>query len=196
MYSLSLRSGVTQSLRIGNVDDENKQNNYAQLNEDQPLLIPAVVVGSLLRELNDFRALNLMEFDPNNVMRLSIKSKKGRRVFEKVDGQWEVEKDSARPATDFVLNGATVERSIQTLSRIGAMSYVENAPAKAGFRKPAFEIAVTLESDETASLLLGAELKEGEHPVYYARGSVDESTYLLPAHEVAQFTTSGFDRWQ
>ncbi|HIA13541.1 MAG TPA: DUF4340 domain-containing protein [Nitrospirales bacterium] len=196
MYSLSLRSGVTQSLRIGNVDENKQKNNYAQLNEDQPLLISTIVADSLLRELNDFRALNLMEFDPNNVTRLSIKSKKGRRVFEKVDGQWAVGKDSARPATDFVLNGATVERSIQTLSRIGAMSYVENAPAKAGFRKPAFEIAVTLESDETASLLLGAERKEGAYTVYYARGNVDESTYLLPEHEVAQFTTSGFDPWQ
>ena len=69
-------------------------------------------------------------------------------------------------------------------------------PAKAGFRKPAFEIVVTLESDETAALLLGADLKEGAHTVYYARGNVDESTYLLPEHEVAQYTTSGFDRWK
>ena len=194
-YFLSLRSGVTQRLRIGNVD-ANKENHYAQLNEDQLLLIRARAANHIRRELNDFRALNLMEFDPNNVTRLSIKSKKERRVFEKADGQWAVGEDSAQPATDFLLNGARVERSILELSRIGAMSYVENAPAKAGFRKPAFEIVVTLESDETAALLLGADLKEGAHTVYYARGNVDESTYLLPEHEVAQFTTSGFDRWK
>jgi hypothetical protein len=197
MYSLSLQSGVTHRLRLGNVDAD-EQNHYAQLNEDQLLFIPTFAADNIRKGLNDFRVLNLMEFDPDNVTRLSIKSKKERRVFEKTDGQWTVAEDSAQPATDFVLNSATVERSIQELSRVRATSYIENAPAtaKAGFRKPKFEIAVTLESGETAPLILGADLKEGAQTVYYANGNADNGTYLVPEHEVAQFTASGFDRWK
>lgn len=196
-YALSLQSGVTHRLRLGSVDAD-EQNHYAQLDEDQLLLIPTFAAGNILKGLNDFRALNIMEFDPDNVMRLSITSKKDRRVFEKTDGQWMVAKDSAQPSTDFVLNSATVERSIQELLRVRATSYIENASAtaKAGFRKPAFEIAVTLESDKTSTLLLGADRKEGAQTVYYARGNADDGTYLVPEHEVAQFTASGFDRWK
>ena len=196
-YSLTLRSGVAHRLRLGKVDVD-EQNHYAQLNEDQLLLIPTFAADNIRKGLSDFRALNLMEFDPNAVTRLSITSKNERRIFEKKDGQWTVAEDSAQPLTDFVLNSATVERSIQELSRVKATSYVDNAPAtaKAWFRKPAFEIAVTLESDETAALLLGADLEEGAQTIYYARGNADNGTYLVPEHEVAQFTESGFDRWK
>ncbi len=198
LYALSLRSGATQKLRIGNVDAASKENYYAQLNDDQLLLIGISAVNRIRREVNDFRALNLMEFDPNNVTRLSIKSKNERRVFEKADGQWKIASDLFEPATDFVVNEVMVDRSIQELSRVGATSYITHVPAtaRAGFRKPAFEIVVTLKSDESATLLLGADLEEGEQTSYYARGNADNSTYLVPEHAVAQFTASGFEHWK
>ena len=196
-YSLSLQNAVTHTLRLGKADTD-EQNYYAQFDEDQLVLIPSFAADNIRKGLNDFRALNIMEFDPNNVMRLSIKSKDGRHVLEKTDGQWTVAEESAQPSAELVLNGATVERSMQELSRVRATSYIANAPAtaKAGLSKPAFEIVVTLESGETATLLLGDELKEGVQTVYYASGNADNGTYLVPEHEVAQFTASGFDRWK
>lgn len=195
-YTLALNNGVTHTFRLGTLDAD-EENYYAQLNEDQFLLIRTFAAAAIQRQLNDFRALNLMEFDPSTVTRLSITSKRERRIFDKTDDGWAVANDSAQPPTDFALNSAVVERSIQDLSGIRGTSYIAKVPtpAKAGFRKAAFEIAVTLEADETATLLLGDDLKEGDTSVYYARGNADSGTYLVPERAVAQFTASGFDRW-
>ena len=151
----ALNNGVTHTFRLGTLDAD-EENYYAQLNEDQFLLIRTFAAAAIQRQLNDFRALNLMEFDPSTVTRLSITSKRERRIFDKTDDGWAVANDSAQPPTDFALNSAVVERSIQDLSGIRGTSYIAKVPtpAKAGFRKAAFEIAVTLEADETATLLL------------------------------------------
>ncbi|MBQ27705.1 MAG: hypothetical protein CMH81_06150 [Nitrospiraceae bacterium] len=209
-YSLSLRNGVTHTLRVGNLDsirtsNLDEQNRYAQFDEDRLLLIEVFRADNLRRALNDFHALNLMEFDPNNVTRLSIKSKTERRAFEKKGGQWSVAGDSVQPSPDFVLNGAVVERSIQELSRVVAMSHLESvSPSdKDGLRDLTFEIAVALESDETITLVLGAELKElgaelkaSAQTAYYARGNTDDGAYLVTDRAVAQFIVAGFDRWR
>ena len=196
-YALTLQSGVTHTLRVGKIDVDD-QNHYAQLDDDQLLLIPAFAADNIQKPLSDFRTLDVMEFDPNTVTRLSIISQTEQRVFEKADGQWAVAGDSANPPEGVVLDSETVDQSIQELSHLRATSYLEDPPLSAenGFGKPSFEIMLTLQSGDTATLLLGAYIKDGTQTVYYVRGNADNGTYLVPEHEVAQFTASGFDRWE
>tara|TARA_B100000315_G_scaffold246593_1_gene274073 strand:+ start:10656 stop:12041 length:1386 start_codon:yes stop_codon:yes gene_type:complete len=204
-YSLSLQSGEKYTLRVGNYDSirtshEDEQNRYAQLDDDSFLLIDAFTADNLQRGLNDFHALNLMDFNPSNVTRLLIKSNTERRVFGKKDGQWSVAEDSVQPSSEFVVDEAKVEQSIQALSSLMAIARLENesVSVKDGLRDLTFKIEVTLDSGEVITLFLGAELKEQKsaQAVYYARGNVDDSAYIVSARAVSQFTNAGFDHWE
>ena len=196
-YSLALQNGVVHALVIGSKDAE-QSNYYAQMDATHYMFVPIHAVDNLRKDLEYFRALNLMEFNPDSVMTLSIKSDDELRVFLKTDGAWTVAENSVQPSGDFVLNGVTVDQAIRTLSRLDATSFIAEglSSVETNLHMPAFEITVTTGENEIATLLLGGTVKE-EHTdmLYYARGNIDSGTYLVQERDVAQFTASGFTRW-
>ncbi|MEW5739472.1 MAG: DUF4340 domain-containing protein [Myxococcota bacterium] len=136
----------------------------------------------LAKRLDDLRDTSLFSFDVTKATRLAFDAAGKRTVVEKKDATWTVVDPRQLPA-GAQFDPQQVQSVLTRLRALKASKVAPDATAKA-FAKPALQVTVTLEGGATQRLLLGADAGSD----VYARGAVDELTWLLPGHEKAWLT--------
>ncbi len=134
---------------------------------------------ALRKGATDLRDLSLAKLDANRLMSLQLKTPKGSLTLEKKDGQWALANTTEKRPADYEFDPAKADRWVTavTLMRASRVATKEES-AKAGLAKPSAQLTATLDDGSTASISLGADLRGESGEMVFARGTLDNETYV------------------
>ena len=179
-----------ETLVVGKVGEDDAA--YARLVErDDLMTIPAYAAGSFRKGVLEYRALNLMNFDPSLVRQLSVLEGKKRLHFEKPEGKpldfekpegdWLLIDSSEKASEGFELDSARVDRRVEmvAVAQAAAVASVQNR-RKARFVKLSPLVSATYEDGREFTLEFGGELTRDGKPGFVVQGTVDPLLYWVP----------------
>ena len=169
-----------ETLVVGKAGEDDAA--YARLVErDDLMTIPAYAAGSFRKGVLEYRALNLMNFDPSLVKQLSVLEGKKRLHFEKPEGEWVLIDSSEKASEGFELDSARVDRRVEmvAVAQAAAVASVQNR-RKARFLKLSPLVSATYEDGREFTLEFGGELTRDGKPGFVVQGTVDRLLYWVP----------------
>lgn len=165
IVEVKLKDGKTQRLEIGN---KVKNEVFATSFPDKGglLALSESTVQSLDKSVHDLRERKLVDFEPSDVVRISIASPKGSWEAEEKGDDWLF----VNPVKGQKADKSKLENLLFDMKTPAARHVEENAKdlAKYGLDKPQLTAAVTLKSGVKKELRLGKKSPKGD---YYASGS-------------------------
>jgi hypothetical protein len=158
---LKMKDGSTWTLQLGNQSSDGQQVFANRSDESTVFSISKEVVGKLFRSLHDLRNKKLLEFESNEVNKISIKTPDKLFELKKKDSEWILEKPEKIKTLHI---GHDLVWSLKELEFNSIVS--PPLPANlSGLDTPLFTISIW-KNDEVASLKVGKHLeKEQEYIV-------------------------------
>jgi hypothetical protein len=184
------KDGARRELHLGATTAE--KNVYARISgKDDLYTLTESAAKGLRKAPTDLRELTLVQLTPDKVRKLTVNAGKTQLVLAKEGSTWKVAHSSEPTPADFELDSNQVNSKISGFSTARALRLATEAEERtAGLAKPAATVTATLEDGKTVSISFGAEGKEKENnsPVVFARGSVDNTTYVVAKFLAERFT--------
>lgn len=172
-------------VHFGKEDD--KKRVYAKVDGDtQVYLLAAYSAKQLQKTTDDLRELTLLDAKPDDVERVTIKGSGGTVVVQKKADAWQLVEPKTPPA-DF--EASQIAGQVAALLRLRGTRVASDAPAKA-LAKPGPTVEIVLTGGKKQTLRFGAPVpadeaaseKDKKEPrEYYAKGAVDDLTYVIAA---------------
>ncbi|MFT3828251.1 MAG: DUF4340 domain-containing protein [Opitutaceae bacterium] len=170
---------------------------YARLEDRAAVFtvtLPDALLDSLRNAQTELRDRRLLEFEHGTVTALSLKSPSQPEItLQRLEtGAWQVlSRQGAEPALPQPADPAQVNRLLEQLSQLRAVTFLSDAPFPAdleqwGFNRPTREIALTFAAEPTASaatvtLQLGTTRDLDGQPLTHARLADTQFVYLVRA---------------
>lgn len=196
----TLKDGKKLVVHVGKEDD--KKRVFAKVDGDpQMYLLPGYSAKQLLRTLDDFRDITLLDVKADDIDKVTFKGAQGTVVVKKDGAEWKlVEPKKAPDGFDPGQIATQVASVLRTRATKVAVDAPKGAVAKPG---PTVEIVAkgkkyalrfgegVTADDATAPIAKDAKdpKKKPEPREYYAKGGVDDLTYV-----VAAFTRNRLDK--
>jgi len=190
------KDDARHELHLGKAAEEKKV--YARVGgKPDVFTLPEHTVKNLRKAATDLRDLGLVTLEKEKVRFISFKSDAVKLSFKKQDTQWWIDKTSGKVPDGFELDSMAVHRKIQAMdsARGTKLAPAEVTPAKAGLARPSATVTAKYEDGTAFTLVFGAEFKDDERDVVYARGTVDDSIYVVSKWIRDNFTST-LDKYQ
>lgn len=148
------------------------------------------------RGLDALRDMKVMEFDPAQAVKVSVRGEH-RVELEKKDGAWTLVSHSEKKDDDFEFDPGSVMRRLRAVQNARATQVLpEMSAAAAGLTRPSAQVAVTLEDGSTVALRFGSSFKdENEREHVYLAGNADDLVYAATPF-VRDNTTKGLEGFE
>jgi len=172
--------GARRALSLGVTTDDKKV--YAQVaGKPDVYTLPEHTAKNLRKAVTDLRDLKLVKLDKAAVRRLQIKGEGVSHSFIKQGNDWKIDKSSDEIPADFELDMMAVHRKIQALETTRALRLADPAVTlvKAGLIRPKTTVEARYEDGTSFTLAFGAEFKDDDRDVVYAKGTIDDALYVV-----------------
>ena len=178
------REGKSINLHIGAEND--KKQRYVEVEGNpQVYLIQSSNLKNLLGDVNAVRAMNVIDFDENKVVKIEIAEDKNKTVLSKENNGWGINLPKTLPA-GFQFDPNSVERQLRSIKNIKAEAFVGAPASQHGLKKPSLTITLTDENGSTTRLAYGAETEEGSKKVYL-QSPIDNGVYKARAFQKTRY---------
>lgn len=127
-------------------------------------------VSSLRKRKLDLRDASLMSFDNTKAVGLTIVDGANKTVFAKKKGVWELVSSTEKTPPGFVFDATAVERRVTQIANAKGMRIVDDAK-DSGIAQSKAKVSVKLEGGKEETLVFGAQTKDDNRDVVYARGN-------------------------
>ncbi len=124
----------------------------------------------LRKRKRDLRDASLMSFDNTKAIGLTIVDGANKTVFAKKKGAWELVTTTEKKPDGWVLDPQAVERRVTQVASAKGMRIVDDAKDN-GLAASKTKVTVKLEGGKEDTLVFGAQVKEDNRDVVYARGN-------------------------
>ncbi len=127
-------------------------------------------VGSLRKRKLDLRDASLMSFDNTKAVGLTIVDGASKTVLAKKKGVWELVSSSEKTPPGFVFDPTAVERRVTQIANAKGMRIADDVKDN-GIAQSKTKVSVKLEGGKEETLVFGAQTKDDNRDVIYARGN-------------------------
>ncbi len=175
-YALHKKDGKTVTVQLSAVKDEATQTVPLRVDGDaQVYLLATWQAGQIDKTVNDLRELSLLNFEAENVTRVSIVSSQKKTVLAKTGADWKL----VEPKADANFDPQQVTVQLGRLKSLRASKWVEDT-GKANFAKAATFIDLMVDRKVQRLAFANETDTPGE---VYVRGAVDNATYVIASSE-------------
>ena len=153
-------------------------------------------VSPVRKRKADLRDASLMSFDNAKVIGLAIADGANKTVFAKKKGVWELVSTTEKKPEGWALDPQAVERRVTQIANAKGMRIVDDAK-DSGLAASKTKVTVKLEGGKEETLVFGAQVKEDNRDVVYARGNTGNTVVATAyvrtnlAGGVSSFATRG-----
>ncbi len=188
---LTTKDGKSVVINVGKEDD--KKRVYVKLDGDpQVYLVASYSAKQLNRTLDDMREMTLVDADIANIEKVTFKGSQGTLVVKKDGTAWKLVEPKKAPDG---FDASQIGMQVGSLLRTRATHLADDAP-KTAMARPSPVVEIDLKGGKKQVLrfgepvALGDDAKKDAKPrEYYAKGGVDDLTYV-----VAAFTRNRLDK--
>jgi hypothetical protein len=175
-------AGEVEKIRVGVTFDKGKEVYVKRDREDEVIAVGSGFLKDVSLDPRAYMKKQVLDFNPDDVKKISIAMKGGSRVLCEKDGDkgWRmIEPERAEANKDII--GII----ISNISKLQARKFMEAEPGdlkKYGLEEPLIEVAVGVESggtQKTSTLLVG---KEANGDTYYAKLQGEKTVFTIPSY--------------
>ena len=183
--TIERKEGKSINLHIG-AENDKKQRFVEVEGNSQVYLIPSSSLKKYLGDVNSLRAMNLIDFDEKEIVKIQIVEGKNKTVLTKKENAWVIQQPKVLP-DGFEFDPNSVARQLRSIKNTQAERYVGPSASSAhGFKKPGLEILVTDSKNKTHQLVFGAGFEDNGKKIFVL-SPIDNGVYAARAFQKTRF---------